>query len=433
MDYNKQIEEIANYFKNNEKQKTEFKIGVEFEHFVIDKESLKTISYYGKDGVEESLKDLVEKGWEPTYEGEYLLGLKKDNKTITLEPGSQLELSIKATRSIKEIESAYLDFLDEITPILKSKGQGLIATGYHPATKIDEITLLPKQRYDYMFNYFKTRGSHAHNMMKGTSALQVSLDYGSEEDYIQKFRIMNALSPVLFAIFDNSYYFENEVYKKHNLRAHIWENCDSDRSGLVEGALEDDFNYKRYAEYILNRPAIFISKDGKETYTGGKKVKELFDPEDYTIEYLEHLLTMFFPDVRTKRYIEIRMMDSVPYPLNIAVVALLTGLLYNENNLEELYEYVKNITIEDVNKSKSEMKEIGMEAKLKDNKILEIGKYLVELATKGLSEEERKYLLPLEGMLLEGKNPYEITKEKAEKGKKNALGWCLLNDYFEVK
>lgn len=428
MDFNKQVQEISNYFKSGEKAVDDFKVGVELEHFVIDKDSLKTISYYGENGVEETLRDLESIGYKATYEGQYVLGLNKGKKTVTLEPGSQFELSIEASANIKDLEDEYLDFMKDVIPILEKKNQGLMTTGYHPVTKIDEIRLLPKQRYDYMFNYFKTRGTHAHNMMKGTCSVQVTLDFSSEEDYKRKFRITNALSPVLYALFENAYYFEGEVTDRHNSRAYIWENTDTDRSGVAEGALDDDFSYKKYAEYILNSPPIFINQDGKEVYTGDQKVRDIFDPDNYKIEELEHILTMFFPDVRTKRYIEIRMMDAVPYDLNFSIMALLKGLIYDNDNLDILYDYTKEISIEDVNKAKEEMMSKGLQAKLKGESLLNIGKYLVELAKKGLPEDELHYINPLEKMLDSGKNPYEITKENAKYGKKEAVKWCLLND-----
>ncbi len=433
MNYSRQIEEISNYFKSNEKSIDNFKVGVEFEHFVIDKDTLKTISYYGEDGVGETLKELESLGYKATYEGQYVLGLNKGKKFVTLEPGSQFELSIEASADIKDLEDEYLDFLEDLIPILEKKNQGLMAVGYHPVTKINEIKLLPKQRYDYMFNYFKTRGTHAHNMMKGTCALQVSLDYSSEDDYHRKFRVTNALSPVLYALFENAYYFEGEIAQRHNSRAYIWINTDTDRSGVPRQALDEDFGYKKYAEYILNKPPIFINQDGKEVYTGDQKVRDLFDPDNYKVKELEHLLTMFFPDVRTKKFIEIRMMDAVPYNLNFAVVALLKGLIYNDDNLNKLYELTKEITIEDVDKAKEEMMSQGLDAKLKGKSLLEIGKYMVELAKSVLSEEEVHYIYPLEEMINNGKNPYEITKEKSKYGKKEALQWCLLNDLVVKK
>lgn len=433
MDYNIQVQEIANYFRDSEKKAEDFRVGIEFEHFVVNKDTLKTISYYGENGVGETLKELENKGWKGIYEGEYILALNKDGKTITLEPGSQLELSIDAKNNIEDIEKQYLEFLQEIIPVLDKKNQGLITTAYHPDTKIEEIKLLPKKRYDLMFNYFKTKGKHAHNMMKGTAALQVSLDYKSEEDYKRKFRIANALSPVLHGLFDNGFYFEGEEWGKHNLRTYIWNNCDNDRSGVVDGALEDNFGYEKYAEYILGRPPIFTIRDKDVIPTGEKKVKDIFNPHDYDKKELEHLLTMFFPDVRTKKYIEIRMIDSVPYPLNFAAVALLKGIFYNEENLEIVFNYIKDITLEDVNKGKEDVIENGLEGKLKDKTVLEIGKWLVELAKEGLNSDEVKYILPLETIVNECKNPYEITKEKVGNGKKESLNWCLLNNLIEVE
>lgn len=433
MNYNRQVEEIANYIRDGEKNVEDFKIGIEFEHYVIDKDTFKTISYYGANGVAERLEELKALGWEGSCEGEYILGLKKGSKTITLEPGSQLELSLDAVKNIEDIERGYLSFLEDIIPLLEKNNQGLITTGYHPATKIDEIKLLPKKRYDFMFNYFKTKGSLAHNMMKGTAALQVSIDYKSEEDYRKKFRIANALTPVLYGLFDNAYYFEGKEWEKYNIRTHIWNNCDDDRSGIVDRSLEDDFSYEKYAEYVLNRPPIFIYNGEEFVPTGDKLVKELFDPEDYKLNELEHLMTMFFPDVRTKNYIEIRMMDSIPYPLNLSAIALIKGVFYNEESLNKVYEYIKDITIQDVNRAKEDIIEKGLKGNLKDTNILEVGKKIIKVAKLGLDKEEVKYILPLEEMINNGKNPYEITKDKAHLGKKQALNWCLLNNLIEVK
>ncbi len=433
MDYNKQIQIITDHFRNDEKAVEDFKIGVEFEHFIIDEESMETISYYGKDGVAETLKDLEEYGWKGSYEGDYILGAKKDLMTITLEPGSQFEFSVEARKEIGELEKYYLIFLEDVMEVLEKKNQKIIATGYHPNKKIDDITLLPKSRYDLMFNYFKSRGSHAHNMMKGTAAVQVSLDYKSEEDYIKKFKIANKLSPVLYALFDNSFYFEGEKTEKYNIRTHIWNNCDSYRSGIADGALDDDFGYRKYAEYVLNAPPIFTMKGDKVIPTGNKKMREVFDPEDYTVEELEHLLTMVFPDVRTKRYIEIRMMDSLPYPLNFGSVALLVGIIYSEENLDILDEYLDDIDIEDIEKAKLDIIENGLEGKLGNKTVLEIGRYLIKLAKKGLKEKDLKYILPLEKMIDKGENPYEITRQNADLGRKKALDWAIFKNNNEVK
>ena len=433
MDYNRQVEEISKYFKNSEKSIEDFKVGIEFEHFVIDRDTFRTVSYYGDGGVEETLRELESNGWIGDYEGEYLLGLTNENKVITLEPGSQLEFSTKPQMSIMDIEKEYLQFLREIVAILERKNQALIAVGYHPKTRIEEIKLLPKKRYDYMFEYFKDKGSHAHNMMKGTASIQVAFDFSSEEDYIKKFKIGNALAPVMYAIFDNAFYFEGGTWDRHNLRSYIWENCDRNRSGIVEGTFDKDFGYGKYAEYILNRPPIFMDDGNRLYFTGEKPFKEIFDPESYTVHELEHGLTMFFPDVRTKQYVEIRMMDAVPYPLNFACIALWKGILYDENNLERVYKCIKDMDMGDIDLAKASILEGGLDGKLRGESIIEIANWLIGLAKVGLVQEEAEYIRPLEEMLNDGNNPYELVRKKDHLGREKALEWCILNDLQEVK
>lgn len=428
-DYDRQIEEVIKYIKDGETKN--YRLGLEFEHFVIDKDTLKTISYYGENGVEETLKELTKVGWKPEYEGQYLLGLNKGDKNISLEPGSQLELSIEKQFHIENLEKEYLNFLKDLIPILNSKNQYLITVGYHPVTKIDEIKILPKERYDHMYNYFKTKGTHAHNMMKGTASIQVTIDYKDEEDYKKKFQIANALSPVFYTMFENAFYFEGEATDIHNIRSFIWENCDKDRSGIAKGSLDTDFGYKKYAEYVLNSPPIFEIKNGVIYSTGSKNMKEVLDPEDYKEDELSHLLTMYFPDVRTKKYIEIRMFDSVPYPLNFSVLALIKGLFYNDKNLDILYDYIKDISMDEINEVRLEMKAFGLGAKFRNEFLLDTGKKLVKLAKEGLRDEEKKYLQALEDMLEKGVNPYMITGQKDSEGREQATSWCVINHILE--
>ncbi|SCG81879.1 glutamate-cysteine ligase [Proteiniborus sp. DW1] len=433
MDYKRKVQEVTKYFKNNEKKEEDFSIGVEFEHFIIDKETLKTISYYGIDGVEDTLMKLQAMGWKGKYEKDHILGLEKEAMTITLEPGSQIELSIKPYKNIEDIEKVYKNFLDEIVPILDAKGQTLITTGYQPESKITDIKMIPKQRYDYMFEYFKSRGKYAHNMMKGTASVQVSVDYGSEEDYIKKFKVANALSPVIYTMFDNSPFFEGRVTDKYCLRKTIWENCDDDRCGIVAGTFDESFGYEKYSDYILNFPPIFIDDSKSIRFTGSILYKDLFNPDEYSLQELEHVMTMVFPDVRTKKFMEIRMMDAVPYPLNFAAVALLKGLLYNESNLNAVYDYVNSLSKYDIDKARVDIIDEGLSARLKDREIHEVGKWLIGLSKKALNQSERDYLTPLEIMIDNKMTPSQITKEKLSLGKKEALEWCFVdNKLFEV-
>ncbi|MDO5041742.1 MAG: glutamate-cysteine ligase family protein, partial [Peptoniphilus sp.] len=171
-------EQIINYFKNGEKPTEKFKIGAEFEHFIIYKDTLKTVSYYGEGGVGESIAEICEifKG-KPLMDDENILGFFADGFSVSTEPGSQFEVSINPKKNIADLEKAYLSFMKAVIPVFEKKNQGLICLGYHPRTKIDEIKILPKKRYGYMYEHFKSRGKMAHNMMKGSASIQIAIDY----------------------------------------------------------------------------------------------------------------------------------------------------------------------------------------------------------------------------------------------------------------
>ncbi len=425
---NYQKEKIINYFKENEKAKEDFRIGAEFEHFVVDANTLETVSFYEEKGIESTLKELINKGWKGKYEEDYLMGLEKNGSTITLEPGAQVELSTKPCRDVHEIENEYLSFLHDIIPILDRKNQLIVSLGYQPKSKIDNIPFIPKGRYKYMSEYFKKKGKYAHNMMKGTASLQVTIDYSSEEDYIKKFRVANALSPFISFIFDDAPFFEGESWDKSTLRVFIWNDCDDDRCKVVPGALDKVFSYEEYSEYILNAPPIIIQKDGEFHFTGDKLFKDIYSPDEFTEKELEHVLTMYFPDVRTKKFIEIRMADAVPYPLNISGVALLKGLFYDEEILDELNDKLIDLTNDKVKEAKQDIINFGKDAKIMDRNVLEVCHEIITFAQRGLDDEEAKYLFPLKELIIKKMTPSLMIKEKLHLGKHKALEKNILNN-----
>lgn len=423
-----QKERIANYFRESETAKDEFKIGAEFEYFVVNSDTLETISYYGKNGIESLLRELTKRGWKGKYEEGHLMGLSKDGNNITLEPGAQVELSTRPCVEINEIENQYISFLKDIIPILNKRNQYLISLGYQPESKISQIPFIPKIRYKYMSEYLNQRGKYAHNMMKGTASLQITIDYSCEEDFIKKFRVANSLSPYISYIFDNAPFFEGEVWNKNTLRVDIWNNCDDDRCKVVPNSLDRPFGYENYAEYILNAPPIIIQRNGEFQFTGNKSFKEMYYPDEYTKEELEHVLTMYFPDVRTKKFIEIRMADSVPYPLNMAGVALWKGLLYDEENLNTLYRKFKDFTNDRVSRLKKDIIESAVDFQKMNRNINDVCKEIIDLAEDGLNKEEAKFLLPLKYLVDKETTPARVIKEKLYLGKNRALEKSILNN-----
>ncbi len=401
MKYNtqKQVEKIVSYFQSGETGRDKFKLGVEIENFLIDKKNLKTVSYYGKNGVEETMRSLMETGeYQGKEESGHLLELHKKDYNFTTEPGGQLELSLAPRESIGEIEREYLETMGKLNTIISRKNQWIVNMAYHPTTKIEQIKLLPKERYAFMEAYFKTTGRFAHYMMKGTCSLQVSIDYADQEDFAKKYHLLSAMSPIFYTLFDNGPQFEGTPYLRHNLRQSIWEETDKQRCGLLPTAFEEDFGYEAYAKWLLKISPIFMEQKD-ELVAEQRSFKEVFDPDSMGEKEIFHMLSIVFPDIRVKQYLEIRMMDSLPYPLNIAAVALIKGIFLNRDNVDFLNRQFKKVTFEQVQRIKEEATKKGLKTVYLEKTIGDWGKELFEIAHHSLSEQECKFLQPLQELV----------------------------------
>ncbi|TDO91290.1 glutamate--cysteine ligase [Halanaerobium saccharolyticum] len=419
MDYQKQIDTFVNYFKSAESKKENHKIGMEFEHLILNND-LTAVGYYEEQGIESLLQQLSQGEWKKVYEKGHLIGLRGDEKIVTLEPGGQLEISIAPFPELENTEKIYLEFIEELTEILDERDQKLAVLGYQPRSSIEDLALLPKERYDFMYEYFKTTGKYAHHMMKGTASVQMNIDYINEEDYIKKMRVGYFLSPLIYYLFDNTPFFEGEIAADSSIREEIWTNCDSQRSGIIEGIFDKKFGYSDYAEYLLNIPPIIRKKEGELIYTGDQLLKDVMQNDK--LEEVEHFISMVFPDVRTKKYIEIRSADAVPYPYNFAFAALLKALFYNQEHLDYLYQESLKYNQRDFLEYKEEILR-NKESIKREELIADIFKQ----AENTLSGNELKYLGKLKKIYLEyGRFKFK-TLADLDQGKQKALNWCLLN------
>lgn len=431
MTYEEKLEKIINYIKKGEIPEQDYKLGIEMEHFTIDKNSLNSLDYYGDMGVGDTLKRLSDKGFEVSadHDGD-ILALKKDEYEITIEPAGQLEISIDGKTKVSEVKEAYDRIMKEITKVYIEKNQYLVALGYHPKSKIDDLKIIPKDRYKFMSQYFREFGGPmALNMMKGTASVQAAIDFSSEEDFRRKFFLANALSAFLYTAFDNSYIFEGEPYKERNLRQKIWEYCDSMRTGVYDLAFDKDLSYKKYADKILNTDVIFINEDGKDVYKADTKIKEIID-KDSSDEMISHALSIVFPDVRLKKYIEIRMPDAVPAPYNFAFLAFIKGMFYNKENLNYLEDALSGMNYQNYKALRDESYKEGLSAKYEDKTIAEWMLEFIAKAEEALVEE-KNFLYPLKELMLVGKTLRDKFEILYKQDKKTAIERFSVHYYLD--
>ncbi len=412
MKYEKNLASIVSLIKDGEKNIKYFKIGVGSGHIIVHRDSMESVTYYGEEGIEGVLQELLLKGYKGNYEEGHLIGLSKEDREIILGPGGQVEIDMEPCKTVKEIESIYFSFLNDIIPILEKRDLLLMGIGYHPKSSIEDIPFIPKKTYAYISDYFKGRGEYAYNMLKGTVTLRVFIDYESEYDFTQKFRVANFISPMLYLISGSSPIFEGGVHEKFSLRSLIWANVDRGRSGIVPNSFREDFGYREYAQYILNVSPITIIKDGALIGTDGKTVEELMDKYVFTDEEMKYIMGMVFPDVRVKDRIEIRVGDSLPYPYNLAYVTLIKGLFYSDIALAYLYNFSQRKEEEQIDKIKRYIYDKGFNAYFGSKTAYEYILILFDLAKKSLDEEEREILAPLEELVTDKKNLSVLSREK---------------------
>lgn len=414
--YEENLKVLINYFKDGIEKEKNNNLGFELEHIIVD-ENNNSVSYYGDNGIENMLKTLSEEYDEKVFSLKgRIIGLNKKNVSITLEPAAQFEVSMGPFNKIKKIKEEYKKFLNPVLKYLDKFNYKISYTGYHPKSKIDDLKLIPKNRYEYMLDYFSKVGEHGKNMMKGSASAQVSVDYYSEEDFIKKFRLANVLSPALSLLTDNTPIFEGEIYDKYMMRTVIWNDTDKDRSMIVKDALNKKFGFLEYAKYILNSPAILTMEDNKATYTKEELIKDIYKDKIITKSEAEHLLSMFFPDVRLKKYIEIRMADAMPLNYCLGYIALIKGIFYNDENLNYFLKKTEFVTNEIAAKTKLNLIENGYEADIYNEKADEFIIDLLNRAKSALSDEERDYIFPLMEL---AKNKITLAKENIKAFKTN--------------
>ncbi len=411
----KNLDLFVQYFQEGCKWNCIQKLGLEIEHFIVRQDSLKAVTYYETQGTADLLQALA-----PFYPGQYregnnLLGLYNNDYSISLEPSGQLEVSIVPKENLQTIQRIYESFLRQIRPFLDRYRCRLAVLGYLPRDKAEDLPLIPKKRYKYMDAYFQTSGTCGRDMMRGTAATQVSIDYCCEEDFRRKYQGAYLLMPALKLLTDNTPVFRGRPYESNLARTYIWNHVDPCRCGIIPGLFEESFGFRSYGEYLWNLPPIFLPGSSGQEYTGNRRVSELYKNRVLTRKDIEHILSMTFLDVRLKHYIEIRGADSMPFEYIMAYLALIKGIFFNSSALGQLLEQYP-ASEEAIRSSERSLGEQGLEGLIYGRKAGDFLEDLLDLAASYLEDSERIYLLPFRRILFKKttlkKEYYEIYTQR---------------------
>ena len=349
--------QLVEVLASGEKPRDAWRIGTEHEKFGFRLDDLRPPAFDGERGIEALLEGLTRFGWTPYRERvdgkpARTIALTKGMASVTLEPAGQLELSGAPVETIHDTCKEVGSHLREVREVADELQLGFLGMGFQPKWRRDEMPWMPKGRYRIMRDYMPKVGSLGLDMMTRTCTVQVNLDYASEADMVKKFRVSLALQPIATALFADSPFTEGRPNGYLSYRSHIWTDTDADRTGMLDFVFEDGFGYQRYVDYLLDVPMYFSYRDGIYHDASGKSFRKFLRGELDVLpgalptlrDWNDHMTTAF-PEVRLKKFLEMRGADGGPWNRLCALPAFWVGLLYDDAALDAAWDLVRDFSM----------------------------------------------------------------------------------------
>ena len=394
--------DLVEWFAVGSKPKSAWRIGTEHEKIGFRSDDLKPIPYEGPRGIRALMEELIGRyGWEPIHEGDNIIALKRPEgepaATVSLEPGGQFELSGAPLANMHEVDAETRLHIEQVKSIGEDLGLGFLNLGFSPRWTLAETPKMPKRRYAVMTRYMPKVGAGGLEMMYRTATIQVNLDFADEADMVQKLRVSLALQPVATALFASSPFREGKPNGFLSLRSEVWRDTDKARTGLLPFVFESGMSFDRYVEYALDVPMYFIYRGGEyidvagasfRDFLGGKLAQKLARPElggiEATIDDWSDHITTIFPEVRMKRFLEMRGADAGGIPEIAALPALWVGLLYDRTALDAAWDLVKGWSAEERDALRYGVPRTGLATPFRRMKLLDIAREVAAISDEGL-------------------------------------------------
>ena len=416
--------DLIDWIAAGEKPKHAWRIGTEHEKFVFRTTSLDPVSYDGPRGIRALMEQLIARyGWLPIHEGDNIIALKRPDGeqggTISLEPGGQFELSGAPLENLHDTAAETYKHLYEVLAVGEDLAIGFLGVGFSPKWRLDQVPQMPKQRYGVMTRYMPQVGSRGLDMMYRTATVQVNLDFESEADMVQKLRVSLALQPIATALFASSPFTEGEPNGFQSMRSEVWRDTDKRRTGMLPFVFEDGMGYARYVDYALDVPMYFVYRGGRYIDVAGSSFRDFLAGKLKGLEgvfpaiddWSDHMTTLF-PEVRLKRFLEMRGADGGRWSIITALSAFWTGLLYDQEALDGAWALVRDWTADEREALRNGVPVGAIRTPFRTTTVNELAKEVLRLSRLGLKnrnrlnakgQDETVYLAPLESIARAGR------------------------------
>ena len=427
-----QKSDLINYFHSSFTDKDHKGIGTEHEKFIFHCKNKKRIEFDGEVSIQNLFKFLLSKGWQKNESNTYnkLFSLSKNRASVTHEPGCQLELSGKILKNVHQTCTETYEHLNELQEYAEQNNLCIIGMGFDPISDLDSINFIPKDRYKIMKNYMPKVGTRGLDMMTRTCTVQANFDYFDNEDLIKKFVVSNRIQPIVMSLFCNSPFKESQKNNLLSNRIHTWQDTDGERCGIKTNFINKNFSIEEYVDYVLSVKNYFLKINGKHVDTTQYSFLELLNKStndsnlnDYSLsitDWINHLSTIF-TEVRLKSYMEVRGADAGKWEMICALPAFWTGILYDEENLETLWQETHSWSYDEILNLYNNVPKYGLQCEFMKKKVYIEAQRLLEIAISGLNrraylnsngQDESIHLDKLKNIIKDQKTPADVLIEE---------------------
>jgi len=372
------------------KAREDFRIGTEHEKIGFFTATQKPLDY--ETGVRPMLEGLQRFDWEPVFEGDNVIALKREGASVSLEPGGQFELSGAPLEHVHQTCGEMHRHLREVREVADEIGAAFLDLAFRPVTRLEDVPIMPKGRYGIMKRYMPTVGTLGLNMMFRTCTVQANLDFASEAHMAKMFRVSLALQPIATALFANSPFTDGKPNGYKSYRSHIWTDTDNARAGMLPFVFDEGFGFEQYVDYALDVPMYFVSRGGKYLDASGKSFRDFMagkldvvPGETPTLSDFDDHLSTIFPEVRLKTFLEMRGADTGPWKEVCALPAFWAGILYDDASLEAAWALVKDWTAEERQTLRDGVPKLALQTPFRDTTVQDIVKDVLAISRDGLN------------------------------------------------